>query len=124
MLIPVSDLFGVGGRQRLAKVPLGAAYVQRVRPRQPAEARSSTAHTRLMALVSPGESANDLGASLGLPKGALNEIRVSNAPMVFDWKPRIGGQPCFVGEQDPHSRRVEVAVFGGERLDPLVDDLD
>ena len=30
VLIPVSDLFGVGGRQRLAKVPLGAAYVQRV----------------------------------------------------------------------------------------------
>ena len=29
-MIPVSDLFGVGGRQRLAKVPLGAAYVQRV----------------------------------------------------------------------------------------------
>jgi len=30
VLIPVSDLFGVGGRQRWAKVPLGAAYVQRV----------------------------------------------------------------------------------------------
>jgi transposase len=30
VVIPVSDLFGVGGRQRLAKVPLGAAYVQRV----------------------------------------------------------------------------------------------
>ena len=30
VLIPVGDLFGVGGRQRLAKVPLGAAYVQRV----------------------------------------------------------------------------------------------
>ena len=30
VLIAVSDLFGVGGRQRLAKVPLGAAYVQRV----------------------------------------------------------------------------------------------
>jgi transposase len=30
VLLPVSDLFGVGGRQRLAKVPLGAAYVQRV----------------------------------------------------------------------------------------------
>src|SRR6478609_379812 len=31
MLITVSDLFGVGGRQRLAKVPLGAAYAERVR---------------------------------------------------------------------------------------------
>ena len=30
VLIPVSDLFGVGGRQRLANVPLGAADVQRV----------------------------------------------------------------------------------------------
>ena len=30
VVIAVSDLFGVGGRQRLAKVPLGAAYVQRV----------------------------------------------------------------------------------------------
>lgn len=30
VVIPVSDLFGVGGRQRLAKVPLAAAYVQRV----------------------------------------------------------------------------------------------
>jgi transposase len=30
VLIPVTDLFGVGGRQRLARVPLGAAYAQRV----------------------------------------------------------------------------------------------
>ena len=30
VLIAVSDLFGVGGRQRLANVPLGAAHVQRV----------------------------------------------------------------------------------------------
>ena len=30
VVIAVSDLFGVGGRQRLANVPLGAAYVQRV----------------------------------------------------------------------------------------------
>jgi len=49
---------------------------------------------------------------------------MSNAPVVFDGEPQIGGQSCFVGEQDPHSRRVEVGVFGGERLDPLVDDLD
>lgn len=44
--------------------------------------------------------------------------------MVFDREPQIGRQPCFVGKQDPHSRRVEVGVFGGERLDPLVDDLN
>jgi transposase len=31
VLIAVSDLFGVGGRQRLAKMPLGAAYAERVR---------------------------------------------------------------------------------------------
>ena len=31
VLIAVSDLFGVKGRQRLAKVPLGAAYAQRIR---------------------------------------------------------------------------------------------
>jgi transposase len=31
VLIAVSDLFGVGGRQRLAKVPLAAAYAERVR---------------------------------------------------------------------------------------------
>jgi transposase len=30
VLVAVSDLFGVGGRQRLAKVPLGAAYAERV----------------------------------------------------------------------------------------------
>ena len=30
VLIAVSDLFGVEGRQRLARVPLGAAYAQRV----------------------------------------------------------------------------------------------
>lgn len=29
-LIPVSDLSGVDGRRRLAKIPLGAAYAQRV----------------------------------------------------------------------------------------------
>jgi len=31
VLIAVSDLFGVTGRQRLAKVPLAAAYAERVR---------------------------------------------------------------------------------------------
>jgi transposase len=31
VLIAVSDLFGVTGRQRLAEVPLGSAYVQRIR---------------------------------------------------------------------------------------------
>ena len=31
VLIAVADLFGAGGRQRLAKVPLGAAYAERVR---------------------------------------------------------------------------------------------
>ncbi|GAF48263.1 hypothetical protein RW1_051_00270 [Rhodococcus wratislaviensis NBRC 100605] len=30
VLIPVSDLFGVGGRERLTQVPLGSAYAQRV----------------------------------------------------------------------------------------------
>ena len=30
VLIAASDLFGVTGRQRLAKVPLGAAYAQRI----------------------------------------------------------------------------------------------
>lgn len=30
LLVPVSDLFGVDGRRRLAKVPLGQAYAQRV----------------------------------------------------------------------------------------------
>ena len=31
VLIAVSDLFGVTGRQRLAKVPLGSAYAERIR---------------------------------------------------------------------------------------------
>ena len=31
VLIAVSDLFGVTGRQRLAKVPLGPAYAERIR---------------------------------------------------------------------------------------------
>lgn len=30
ILIPVSDLFGVTGRQKLARVPLADAYAQRV----------------------------------------------------------------------------------------------
>lgn len=59
----------------------------------------------------------------GLPKGALKKIRRANAPMVFDGEPQIGCQSCFLGEQDPHGRRVEVPV-GGERFDPLVDDLN
>src|SRR5260370_18215378 len=32
VLIAVSDLFGVTGRQRLAKVPLRPAYPERIRP--------------------------------------------------------------------------------------------
>jgi hypothetical protein len=95
-----------------------------VRPRQPAEARSSTAHTRLMALVSPGNQPMTLVRRLVSSKNRSMKFECRTRPMAFDWKPQIGRQSCFVGEQDPHSRRVEVGVFGGERLDPLVDDLD
>jgi hypothetical protein len=47
-----------------SRVPVGVM----VRPRQPREARSSTAHTKLMALVSPGNRPMTLVRRLVSPK--------------------------------------------------------
>ena len=67
-----------------------------VRPRQPREARSSTAHTRLMALVSLGIGRSPF-APLSRPETAHDEIGRANPGMVFDREPQIRGQSGLVG---------------------------
>ena len=51
VLIAVSDLFGVGGRQRLAKVALGAAYAERVRSLLELIDTLDTHETRFAAMI-------------------------------------------------------------------------
>jgi hypothetical protein len=66
------------GPPRPAPPPLGGhvpgAVQMATRPRQPAEGRSSTAHTRDTQLVSPGEPADDLGPAAGLAEGAIDQV--------------------------------------------------
>ena len=58
------------------RVPTGVM----VRPRQPAEARSSTAHTRLMALVSPGNRPMTLVRRLVSPKDRSMKFECRTRP--------------------------------------------
>jgi hypothetical protein len=44
-----------------------------VSPRQPRDARSSTAQTMLMQLISPGKRPNNLCAALGFAEGAFDD---------------------------------------------------
>src|SRR5574337_372283 len=103
-----------------SRVPAGVM----VRPRHPVEERSSTAQARLMALVSPGNRPMTLVRPYRFPEASLDEIWVSNASMMGGREPQIGHQASLVGDQDLHGRRIQVDVFGGERGDPFVDDLD
>ena len=88
-----------------------------VNPRQLAEARSRTAHTRVRQLVSPGRRPMTLTRRRVSPK-------VRPMKLVLGGAPQVGGQAFAVGEQDLDRRRVQCPILGGEGIDAGVDDLD
>jgi len=77
---------GVGGssswwRMSLSsRVPVGAI----VMPRQPREARSSTAHTSDRQLRSPGSRPITFTRQAGLAEGAFDEVGVPDSAVVLD----------------------------------------
>ena len=77
---------GVGGssswwRMSLSsRVPVGAI----VMPRQPREARSSTAHTRFRQLASPGSRPITFTRQAGLAEGAFDEVGAPDSAVVLD----------------------------------------
>ena len=92
-------------------------------PRQPQEARSRTARTRVRQLVSAGKLADDLGAAAGLAEGALDEVGVPEAVLVLSREPQVGGESVAVGEQAFHRRGIDRRVLVGRLGDAGVDDL-
>jgi hypothetical protein len=84
-----------------------------VRPRQPREARSRTAQTRLRQLASPG----DLDPAAGFAEGALDEVGVPDPLVMFEREPQVAGELLAVGEQAADRGRVDLAVLLGERVD-------
>ncbi len=95
-----------------------------VRPRQPREARSRTARTRVRQLVLPWEPADDLGAAAGLAEGAHDEVGVPDAVVGLSGEPQVGGEAVAVGEQATHRRGIGRRVLVGHLGDAGVDDLD
>jgi hypothetical protein len=108
--------------ERTAQVQPQAVGGQ-VRPRQPREARSSTAQTRVSQEVSPGSLPVTLTRRPGLAEGALDEVEVPDAMVVFGGEPQAGGQAYPVGEQNLGRSRVDPLIPGGEVTDTGIDDL-
>jgi hypothetical protein len=93
VLIPVSDLFGVGGPHRLANVPLGAADVQRVISlRELIDARDAH-ETRFSIMV-----ADKLGGHAGYP--AIQQLR-----RCFGTTRRSRGRTAGRHQPGPHHQR-------------------
>ena len=95
-----------------------------VKPRQPREARSSTAQTRRHAAGLAGESADDLDAAAGLAEGALDEVGVAHALVVLDREAQVGGQALPVGQQALDRRRIAAAPDLGKGVDAPLHPLD
>src|SRR5512135_3442752 len=95
-----------------------------VNPRQPADARSSTAQTSDKQLCSPGSRPITLTRRPGLPDGALDEVGVADPGPVFAGEAQVDGQAVAVGEEAAHRGRVGVAPASGERLDPVLHGAD
>ena len=77
-----------------------------VRPRQPREARSRTAQTRVRQLVSPGRRPMTLVRRRVSPKVRSMKFECRIAVVVLGGEPQVGGQALAVGEQALHRRRV------------------
>ena len=88
-----------------------------VNPRQPREARSSTAQTSDRQLVSPGSRPITLTRRRVSPKVRSMKLECRIRGPVLAREPQVDGQRVAVGEQAVHRRRVGVAPAGGERVD-------
>lgn len=86
-------------------------------PHQPAEARSSTAHTQRQAAVLVGQLADHLNPTAGLTEGACDEVGVAHPVPVLPQKPQIDRERLAVIEHTAHRRRIAVAPPLGERVD-------
>lgn len=66
------------------------------RPRQPRDARSSTAQAMPDVAGLAAKAATNLSAAPGFAEGAFEAVRVSNALMMFDREPQVGGQTIAI----------------------------
>jgi hypothetical protein len=71
-----------------------------------------------------GEAADNLCATAGFAEGPFDEVRVSDAVMMFGREPQISGQALAIGQHDLHRCRVGGCVAGSERAQPGVDEFD
>jgi transposase len=107
VLIAASDLFGVTGRQRLAKVPLGPAYAQRIRSLLELIDILDSHQARYAAMIAErlhthrGYHAIQQLPGIGpvLAAVCVAEIR-GRAPF------RRPDAPVLVGRFDPHTPRI------------------
>ena len=115
----VGRWIGVGGssswwrRSASSRVPVGVM----VMPRQPREARSSTAHTRLRQRRFAGQPADHLHPAAGLAEGAFDEVGVPDPAVVLDRETQVAGQLFAIGEQALDRGRVGAGVLLGEGVD-------
>ena len=89
-------------------------------PRQPREARSSTAHTRLRQLASPGSRPMTFTRRRVSPKVRSMKLECRIRLMVLDGQAQIAGQLRSVREQTPDRRRESRLVGLGEDVDALL----
>ena len=94
-----------------------------VKPRQPREARSSTAQTMLMQEVSPGNRPMTLARRRVSPKVRSMKLECRMRWWCSVGKAQVCGQAGAVGEQDLDCGGVAGPVLGGEGVDAPVDDL-
>jgi hypothetical protein len=110
----------VGGSCRLrrrscsSRSPAGVV----VNPRQPAEARSSTAHTSEMQECSLGSRPITLTRRRVSPK--VRSIRVAHTSPMLTREPQADRQRFAVVKQGAHRRGVGVAPAFGELIDPML----
>src|ERR1700684_2467222 len=78
-----------------------------VRPRQPREALSRTAQTRVRQLASPGRRAVDLAPAAGFAEGPFDEVGVPDPLVMLEREPQVAGQLLAIGEQAADRGGVE-----------------
>ena len=107
VLIAASDLFGVTGRQRLARVPLGSAYAERVRSpagthRHPRRPRSALRRDDRRTVADPSRLSSD-PAGARHRAGAGGGVRRRDRRRAPFRRPRPA---VLVGRFDPHPPRI------------------
>jgi len=114
VLIVVSDLFGVGARKRLAKVPLGSAYAERVRSLLELIATLDDHEARFVGLI-----AKRLDADRGYQ--AIQQVPGIGPTLAAVFVAEIGDVHRFAGPAQlcswagltPHHRESDTVVHRG-----------